>query len=159
MEIRLAKLGELSKIIEVYNKGRSFMRSYGNFSQWMRAYPSEEDVKRDIEKGNFYVLAEGDKLLAVFAYIEGIDETYIKIDGKWLNDKPYGVIHRLSVAESGKGIASLCYDYCFQKCKNLRIDTHECNTPMLRSLEKNGFKFCGIIYVQDGTPRRAYQKV
>ena len=39
------------------------------------------------------------------------------------------------------------------------LDTHEANGPMRHKLEKNGFTYCGIIYVEDGTPRRAYQKV
>ncbi len=29
---------------------------------------------------------------------------------------------------------------------------------MQKVFEKNGFKRCGIIYVEDGTPRIAYQR-
>ena len=44
-------------------------------------------------------------------------------------------------------------------CGNLRIDTHEKNIPMQGCLAKNGFARCGIIYLEDGDPRIAYQKV
>ena len=32
----------------------------------------------------------------------------------------------------------------------IRIDTHRQNASMQRMLEKNGFAYCGIIYLQDG---------
>jgi RimJ/RimL family protein N-acetyltransferase len=41
---------------------------------------------------------------------------------------------------------------------NIRIDTHRDNAIMQHLLEKNGFVKCGIIYVEDGSPRIAYQK-
>ena len=42
---------------------------------------------------------------------------------------------------------------------SIRIDTHEDNKPMRRFLEKCGFKFCGIIYLEDGSKRLAYEKL
>ena len=39
----------------------------------------------------------------------------------------------------------------------MRGDTHEDNLPMQRVLEKNGFQRCGTIFVEDGSPRIAYQ--
>ena len=46
-----------------------------------------------------------------------------------------------------------------QMGNNLRADTHEKNRSMRKMLENNGFTKCGTIYVEDGTPRVAYQKV
>ena len=48
--------------------------------------------------------------------------------------------------------------WCFERCPNLRIDTHEDNRIMQHLLEKNGFIYCGEITVEDGTSRMAYQK-
>lgn len=45
-----------------------------------------------------------------------------------------------------------------QPPSNLRGDTHERNLPMRRAFERNGFERCGTIWVEDGTPRIAYQK-
>lgn len=42
---------------------------------------------------------------------------------------------------------------------NLRIDTHEENKVMRHLIEKSGFAECGIIRVEDGSPRIAYQYV
>ena len=42
---------------------------------------------------------------------------------------------------------------------SIKIDTHEDNEPMRRSLIKNGFDYCGIIYLTDGNKRVAYEKL
>ena len=41
---------------------------------------------------------------------------------------------------------------------HLRIDTHEKNLVMQNLVKKTGFSYCGIIYVDDGTKRLAYEK-
>ena len=41
----------------------------------------------------------------------------------------------------------------------VRADTHADNKIMQHLLEENGFTKCGIIHVEDGTPRIAYQKM
>ena len=50
-------------------------------------------------------------------------------------------------------------DFCSEKCTHLRADTHEDNKIMQKVVLKNGFQETGIIYVEDGTPRIAYEKV
>ena len=39
------------------------------------------------------------------------------------------------------------------------MDTHEDNISMQRLLEKNNFKYCGIIYLEDGNKRIAFEKL
>ena len=89
------------------------------------------------------------------------DPTYAKIeDGQWLNDEvPYGTIHRLASAGDRRGVASEVIAWCLEHCESLRADTHADNKIMQHLLEKNGFVRCGIIHVEDGTPRVAYQKL
>ena len=101
------------------------------------------------------------RLEAVFAFILGPDPTYAKIeDGQWLNDEvPYGTIHRLASAGDRRGVASEVIAWCLEHCESLRADTHADNKIMQHLLEKNGFVRCGIIHVEDGTPRVAYQKL
>ena len=113
----------------------------------------------DIQKDQLYVCCDGNEILGVFCYFEGVDPTYVHIyRGEWLNPLPYGVLHRIAVAAHRRGVASFCFDYCFGRCKNLKIDTHRDNLPMQRSLAKNGFTQCGIIYLASGDERLAYQK-
>lgn len=41
----------------------------------------------------------------------------------------------------------------------LRADTHRDNLPMQRVLEKAGFSLRGVIYVEDGSERLAYELI
>ena len=156
--IQKANLYQLPQIMEIYGKARTFMAQTGNPDQWGTAYPPEEMIRRDIENGKSYVNLKDDKILAVFYFAVEEDPTYGYIEGAWRNDRPYGVIHRIAVGESGKGVAAECFQYAYERCGNLRIDTHEKNLPMQRCLAKHGFTRCGIIYLEDGDPRIAYQK-
>ena len=157
--IEKAMLSQLPQILAIYERARTFMAQTGNPDQWGTNYPTEEMIRRDISNGKCYVNLEDDKILAVFYFAVESDPTYAYIDGKWLNGAPYGVIHRIAVGESGKGAAAACFRFAENLCDNIRIDTHENNLPMQRCLAKQGFIRCGTIYLEDGDPRIAYQKV
>lgn len=159
MEIRKAKREELDRIMQIYADARCYMREHGNAEQWAGGYPSREVIEDDMARGFCHVCAEGDELLGVFCYFVGEDPTYRVIEeGAWLNDRPYGVIHRIAVSSHRRGVASACFAWCHAACGNLKIDTHRDNIPMQRSLAKNGFTRCGIIRLANGDPRIAYQK-
>ena len=159
MQIEKAVLTDIPIFEEIYENARAYMRQNGNMHQWIGGYPQKEIIQKDIENGNLYKVVDGCEIAAVFCYFEGIDPTYNKIyDGEWLNSEPYGVIHRIAVASHRKGVASFCFKYCLDRCKNLKIDTHRDNIPMRNSLLKNGFVECGIIYLLNGDERIAYQK-
>lgn len=161
MEIRLAAMSDLPKIEEIYAKAREFMRECGNGSQWGSSYPGRELLVSDIEGANLYTVSENCEILGVFFFKIGEDPTYLKIkDGAWKNNLGYGVIHRIAVAENahGKGVSRLCFDYAFERCGNLKIDTHRDNVPMKRALVKHGFEYCGVINLVNGDERIAFQK-
>ena len=160
MHIRKTVATDIFRIAEIYENAKRFMRENGNPNQWNSGTPNVQTAKEDMERGVGYVVEENNQIIATFMFsLEG-EPTYAKIyDGAWLNDAPYGVIHRIAVAEQGKGIIGFCIEECFSKCKNLRIDTHRDNLPMQRALQKRGFQYCGIIYLENGDERLAYQKV
>ncbi len=156
MKVRGAKEADLERVGEVYEAARSFMRSQGNFSQWTGGYPSAALLRRDAEAGNLYVICEGERIVGAFSFIRGEDPTYAYIEGKWRSEKPYGVIHRLGSDGSVHGIARCCFDFCKARCSYLRVDTHADNKPMQGAVAANGFSYCGVIYLEDGSPRLAY---
>ena len=159
MEIRMASPHDFACVREIYAAARAYMKENGNPEQWGDNYPEDELIRGDIQRGNLYLCAEGEEILGVFFFAEGADPTYRRIyDGAWLNDRSYGVIHRIAVSSHQRGVASFCFDYALLRCKNLKIDTHRDNRPMQRSLEKNGFVRCGIIHLENGDERIAYQK-
>lgn len=158
MIIRKTTMEDLNEILDIYAYAREQMRKNGNPTQWGNHSPAKETIIHDIEEGNSYVLEENQILCGVFSFIIGDDITYHYIEGKWLNDEPYGTIHRVASNGKVKGIFEKCLDYCEAHYANIRVDTHENNHIMQHLLEKNGYQKCGIIYVEDGTPRIAYQK-
>ena len=158
MKIELATRERVEEILDIYENARKYMRAHGNMEQWNGNYPSREVILADIDAAQLYLCTEADEIYGVFCYFEGEDPTYLKIfDGAWLNDRPYGVMHRVAVAKHQKGVASFCFAYCLGRCHNLKIDTHKDNYPMQRALEKNGFQKCGIIYLASGDERVAFQ--
>ena len=147
------------EIFEIYDSARRFMYDAGNPNQWGKTNPPRERTETDLREENLYVVEIDNDIFAVFYYKFADDPTYkIIYNGEWLNEKPYGVIHRIAVSHHRMGVAEQCYRYALHQCRNLRIDTHHDNIPMQRSLEKNGFQRCGIIHLANGDPRIAYQK-
>ena len=150
----------MPRVLEIFDVARKFMRSNGNMNQWVNGYPSADDIMLDINNDRSYVVEdENGELVATFCYFVGTDPTYNEIyNGSWLNDKPYGVVHRIAVEAQTKGTGSFCINWCFEQCGNLKIDTHADNYPMQNMLKKNGFIQCGIIYLESGDERVAFQK-
>ena len=160
MNVRNAKLEDLENIQIIYEYARKLMRESGNKTQWTNGYPQKELLEEDIRNANCYVVEDKKDIVAVFMLFKGDEPTYKNIyNGAWVNDAPYGTIHRLAVTGKVKGMASFCIDWCLNQCENIRIDTHADNKIMQHILEKKDFIKCGTIYVDDGTPRLAYQKV
>jgi len=159
MLVRKTSISDLSELRRIYDYARAQMKLNGNPSQWGDSRPKEADIIRDIEAGNSYVIEEEGRTCAVFSFVIGADPTYSTIeDGEWKNNLPYGTIHRLASDGTLKGVFGICLDYCFSVVSTVRIDTHRNNAIMLHLAEKNSFERCGIIYVDDGTPRIAFQK-
>ena len=160
-KIRPAKEADMNSILRIYENARAFMADSGNPNQWGKSNPSPETVRKDLALNRLFVCEEEGNLLGVFCYFFGEEPNYSRIEGgRWQNDEPYGVMHRVAVAKDahGKGIAAFCFDWCFSLCGNLRIDTHRDNLPMQHALKKNGFIPCGTVFLPDGSERIAFQK-
>lgn len=157
--IRRAEENDLPELGRIYAVARQFMRNNGNPHQWQGGYPQKELLLSDIRKGTLYAVVKDGILHGVFYFAVEEDPTYHRIDdGDWLSDAPYGVIHRIASDGSG-GIFAAALAFCCEKINHLRIDTHADNKPMQHVVEKHGFHRCGIIYVSDGSPRIAYEKI
>lgn len=154
--VRKAVPEDLPGLLEIYAAARKIMVKSGNPNQWGSTNPPVETLVTDIEKGQLYLLLEGDVIHGAFALIAGEDPTYRVIyEGGWSREAPYHTIHRLAGDGSG-GIFAACIAYCRTRGNYLRIDTHRENKIMLHCLEKAGFTRCGIIYLANGDPRIAF---
>lgn len=164
MQIRHSKMQDIEQMMKIYEYARNFMKENGNPTQWWeKKWPPKELIEKDILSGKSYVCIHENRIVGTFFFDYGkdIDPTYIKMSsGEWLNDEPYGVIHRIAGDGSVKGIGEFCILWAFEKCGHLRIDTHEDNRIMQNLVKKLGFDYRGIIHVeQDKYPRLAYEKI
>lgn len=156
--IRESTPADLDAMMEIYAYARNFMKQTGNPTQWGENHPARELLEEDIALWRGYVVVdESDQPHAAFMFAVGEDPTYRVIEGgAWLNDRPYGVIHRLASDGSIRGIFSMVADFCGQFTDTIRVDTHADNHVMQHLFEKNGFTRCGTIYLANGAPRIAY---
>ena len=155
-EIRKARKTDWNAIQAIYAGAREFMAWTGNPNQWGKDRPPENTLKKDIEAGNLYVLIWDGTIHGVFAFLLGEDPTYGYIDRAWRSDTPYGTIHRIASDGSG-GVLAAAVEYCSGICPHIRIDTHRDNRVMRERITRNGFQECGIIYLENGDPRIAYE--
>ena len=163
MTIRKAAEPDFSRIMEIYAVAREFMARNGNPNQCgPTCWPPETLIRRDIAQGKSYVCECEGRIVGVFFYDFGkdVEPTYARIvDGSWLDERPYGVVHRIASDGSAKGVGSTCINWAFDCCGHLRIDTHGDNVVMQRLLSKLGFAHCGTIFVEeDDYPRLAFEK-
>ena len=156
--IRPAQKDDLPALRRVYTAARQYMIASGNPDQWADGYPRQGVLENDLKLGNrLYVIEEGGQIHGVFAFILGEDPTYSSIEGQWLNGLPYGTIHRIAGDGQIHGIFETALAFCKAICPNIRIDTYKDNATMQHLILKHGFTRCGIIYLENGSPRIAYQ--
>ena len=105
------------------------------------------------------MITEGEIIHGVFYFYIGKDPTYDYMeDGAWASDTPYGTIHRIAGDGTG-GILKSAVAFCGSRIGHLRIDTHHDNVVMQNAVKKQGFQRRGIIYIADGSPRIAYDRI
>ncbi len=160
MEIRKTTEADLERVMEIYAVARDFMAKTGNPNQWKTHKPQRALVENDIEKGQSYICLDGGNIVGVLAFIPGEDPTYKVIyDGKWLSDEPYVVVHRIASSGEVKGTGTFMMKWAEGQFPHIRIDTHRDNKVMQNMLKKLGYTYCGIIHLEDGDERLAFEKI
>ncbi len=162
LQVRKARPEDTDRLMELFEQGKRIMRANGNLRQWTGGYPMREVVEKDVADGNSYVCVdEAGTIVGTFAFICGKDPTYARIyEGRWLDDElPYATIHRLASTADSHGVAAACLEWCARRIPNLRADTHRDNRILQHILLKHRFAYCGVIYLQNGDERLAYQRV
>ncbi len=145
---------------------REYFEANG-IDQWGEGYPSRDQFMSDIEKKALYVMYMGEVLIGFGAFLAEPDPCYAEIEGAWKTEGDnYLVVHRFGINPDwhsmgmGTALMGLADKICeVKKLGSVRVDTHEKNIAMHKLLEKCGFERCGIIHLENGDPRVAYEKV
>ena len=164
MKLRLAHINEVNIIWNILQDAIAQRKNDGS-DQWQNGYPNRNTVLHDIENKYGYVLVENEIILAYAAILFGDEPTYKEIEGTWLSDKEYTVVHRVATSElfKGKGVATALFIQIETLSKknnifSIKVDTNFDNKQMLRILEKLNYTYCGEIYF-NGASRKAFEKL
>jgi Acetyltransferases len=166
MEFRKATKTDIDSIMNIIKQAQTYFKQCG-INQWQNNYPNIETISNDIDHENSYVLLKENNIVATAAVSFDGEKTYDLIyDGQWISNDAYAVIHRIAVDNNykGSGLSSHIIKNVEMLCLNrgvnsIKVDTHEDNSSMQKFLKKNAFKYCGVIYLEDGSKRIAFEKV
>jgi len=152
-------------IVNIIKQAQAYFNEK-KIDQWQDNYPNLETVMSDVSNKNGYVLLKDNAVVGTVVVTFDGDNNYKYIyDGKWITNNKYAVIHRMAIDSNykGLGLSSIIIKYIEEIClkkriNSIKIDTHEENMSMIKLLEKNGFKYCGIILLEDESKRIAFEK-
>lgn len=161
--LRKAQIADASFIWNILQDAIEQRRLEGS-TQWQDGYPNKLSILNDIEKGYGYVLTEKDLILSYAAIIFEKEPAYDLIEGKWLSNDEYVVVHRVAVSklEKRKGIATKLFEKIeelsiHKKTFSIRVDTNFDNVPMLKILNNLNYTYCGEVYFR-ASARKAFEK-
>lgn len=161
---RKATAADLGTIMDIIQEAKEQMSREGKH-QWDDSYPTQQHIETDILAGNGYVMAHDGRPVAYGAVVLTGEPAYDVIEGHWLSEQPYAVLHRLAVSEAIKGHG---FGVQFMQeveriavaagIHSFKVDTNHDNTRMLHVLDKMGFSHCGNIFYPQGS-RIAFEKL
>ncbi|MBP3908015.1 MAG: GNAT family N-acetyltransferase [Turicibacter sp.] len=165
LALRYTKLEDIERVMEIIKQAQQYFKEKG-INQWQNGYPNAKVIENDIKNGHSFVLIKNNEIVGTIAISFEGEATYNKIfEGAWKSNDNYAVIHRIAVDQELKGIglSSEMIKQTELMCNkksvgSIKVDTHEDNQAMQRSLIKNGFDYCGVIYLADGSKRVAFEK-
>lgn len=162
--LRKAVFSDKETIWEILQQAIERRRKDGS-TQWQDGYPNPETIENDIKNNYGFVLESENYILAYAAIIFEPEPAYEEMEGNWLSNGKYVVVHRVAVSKKviGKGIAT----QIFKEIENIaisanvfsiKVDTNYDNIPMLKILEKLGYQYCGEVHFR-GSARKAFEKL
>ena len=160
---RMANESDRESILEIYLDGAEALKTDG-VDQWQGQYvPSFKDVDEHLGV-DLYVLEYHRKIVSTVCLVEGIDEDYENINGKWNTSLPYISIHKVATSNEykkqsfAKKMMSYIENLAKRKRMDLRIDTHKDNKKMRNFILSCGYKYAGEVILQGELERLAYDK-
>ena len=142
---RQAYIKDFASCWKVIDQARQSMIESGRH-QWTEEYPSEKDIRKDIENGNAFVLTVNEEVVVYGAVILNGEPKYKKLVGNWITDGDYYVIHRFATLPSfqREGLARIFISKVNSMCEvekipSIKVDTNFDNTPMINLLSSMGF--------------------
>ncbi len=162
--LRQAGIADTDRIWTIVQQAIELRKQDGS-RQWQDGYPNPDTIRQDIESGYGHVLLLDNSIVGYVAVIFDGEPAYDSLEGKWLSEQDYAVVHRLAVAQDikTKGTATFIMQQveniaAGRKVYSIKVDTNYDNLAMLRIFEKLGYSYCGEVYFR-GSARKAFEKL
>lgn len=162
--IRRAKIDEITEILQLTSACATHMALQGIY-QWNSAYPSAAVLKKDIRRGELYVLPATNSIAGIVVVSTHMDKEYVPLS--WLSPTAGNIyIHRLAVhpGYQGKGYARQLMDFAESHARargapSIRLDTFSLNKRNQKFYEQRGYVKLGDIYFprQSQAPFHCYE--
>ncbi len=164
IRLRQAQMNEKETIWNILQQAIERRRQDGS-TQWQQGYPNLDTVESDLSKGFGYVMTVNNEIAVYVALTLNDEPAYSTIEGAWLSNGEFVVVHRVAVDEkfAGKGLVKILFDHIedFTRShgiQSVKVDTNFDNTAMLRILETKGYSYCGEVFLAGGM-RKAFEKI
>lgn len=161
---RKAQPEDASQIWDILQQAIDRRKEDGS-KQWQDGYPNPDVIQNDIEKGVGFVLTDGDKIIGYSAVLINDEPAYTGIEGKWITNDDFVVVHRVAVSSDyiGQGLSAQILKHIESyaldnNIHSIKADTNFDNPAMMKIFEKLGYVYCGEVFFR-GSARRAYEKV
>ena len=105
---RKAEETDIERIWQIIGQAKAQMQRLGS-QQWDENYPAIEHIRQDIQDGNGYVICREDRVVAYGVISFDGEPVYKDIEGKWSNDLPYVIVHRLAIADEIARLQALAW--------------------------------------------------
>ncbi|KFF19753.1 GNAT family N-acetyltransferase [Chryseobacterium sp. JM1] len=163
-KLRIAEIEDRNAIWAIIQQSIERRKQDGS-TQWQNGYPNMGTVESDIAKGFGYVMTVDGEIAVYAALILNDEPAYSTIEGAWLSDGEFVVVHRVAVDEkfAGQGMVKKLFDHIedftrSHEIQSVKVDTNYDNIAMLKILESKGYSYCGEVVLADGL-RKAYEKI
>jgi len=164
MELRKAVTADKEPVWEILQEAIERRRLDGS-RQWQDGYPNYASIEHDLERNAAYVIEDEGVVVAYAALIRNDEPAYNDIQGQWLTQGDFLVVHRVAVSNRylGKGVAGFFFNAieAFARAHqvfSIKMDTNFDNAPMLHLLNKYGYTYCGEVFFR-GSSRKAFEKI
>lgn len=164
IRLRKAEIEDRNTICNILQQAIERRRKDGS-TQWQEGYPNLGTVESDIAKGFGYVMTVDEEISVYVALILNDEPAYSTIEGAWLSNGEFVVVHRVAVDEkfAGQGMVKILFDHIEEftrshEIQSIKVDTNYDNIPMLKILENKGYSYCGEVVLAGGV-RKAFEKI
>jgi ribosomal protein S18 acetylase RimI-like enzyme len=164
MEFAKAAPSQTDEIFQVYKEATKIMNA-NNIYQWSENYPGREDIEKDIQSGNLYVLTSEGDIVACVVLDQHQEPEYEQIPWEDSSGR-FLVVHRLCVNPKyqGKGISRTLLAEIERFAKkegyaSIRLDTQMINEKAMYLYESCGYEKRGKFYFpRHDEPYMAFEK-